>query len=53
MYIGPYIDLDRARNTAKVLSETYGFSPSIVVVERPQKTESGTNAEDAGSEPTW
>jgi len=53
LYVGPYVDLDRARSTANVLTETYGFSPSIVVVERPQKTESGTEVEDAGSEPTW
>lgn len=53
MYVGPYMDLDKTRKTAKALSETYGFSPSIVVVERPQKAEPGTDAQDTESEPTW
>ena len=53
LYVGPYMDLKRARNTAKALSETYGFSPSIVLIERPGETDSGTDTEKAGSEPTW
>ena len=53
LFVGPYTNLSRAKSTSRALSETYGFSPSIVIVESPKAPDSGTDGESAGSQPEW
>ena len=53
LFVGPYVDLNRAKSTSRALGETYGFSPSIVLVESPRSADPGTQTESAGSDPEW
>ena len=53
LFVGPYIDLSRAKSTSRAIGETFGFSPSIVVVQSPPETDSGTDDKSTGSQPTW
>ena len=53
LFVGPYVDLNRAKSTSRALGETYGFSPSIVLVESQRSADPGTQTESAGSEPEW